>query len=127
MKEEEKSNAQLQELSYDFTCRIARLFQYLTENSEYKEYIFSKQIVRWGSSVGANIREGQHAQSDADFISKLSIAQKEQDETQYRLSLLHDNRYINDRIYESLKHGCSRIGKLLTVILKKMKQKINNK
>lgn len=83
MAEEEKFNAQLQELSYDFACRIARLFQYLAEDSEYKEYIFSKQIVRSGSSVGANIREGQHAQSDADFISKLSIAQKEQDETQY--------------------------------------------
>lgn len=83
--------------------------------------------MRSGSSVGANIREDQHAQSDADFISKLSIAQKEQDETQYWLSLLHDNGYINDRMYESLEHDCSRIGKLLTVILKKMKQEVNNK
>ena len=83
MSEEEKQKGHIQELSFDFGCRMARLYQYLTEDSEYKEFIFSKQIVRCGTSVGANVREAHHAQSDADFLSKLSIASKEADETDY--------------------------------------------
>ena len=74
MTEEAKSSAGIHELSYDFGCRITRLFQYLTEDSEYKEYIISKQVYRSGTSIGANVRESKHAQSDADFLSKMSIA-----------------------------------------------------
>ena len=80
MSEEAKQGASIHELSYDFGCRITRLFQYLTEDAEYKEYIQSKQIYRCGTSVGANVRESKHAQSDADFLSKMSIAYKEADE-----------------------------------------------
>ena len=80
MSEETKATASIHELSYDFGCRITRLFQYLTEDAEYKEYIQSKQIYRSGTSIGANVRESKHAQSDADFLSKLSIAYKEADE-----------------------------------------------
>ena len=69
MTEEEKSKAGIHELSYDFGCRITRLFQYLNEDSEYKEFVISKQIYRSGTSVGANVRESKHAQSDADFLS----------------------------------------------------------
>ena len=79
MSDEEKQNAGIHELSYDFGCRITRLFQYLTEDSECKEYVISKQIYRSGTSVGANVRESKHAQSDADFLSKMSIAYKEAD------------------------------------------------
>ena len=78
--EEQKAAAGIQELSYDFSCRIIRLFQYLTEDSQYKEYTMSKQVYRSGTSIGANVTEAQHAQSDADFLSKMSIAYKEADE-----------------------------------------------
>ena len=67
MTEDEKATAGIHELSYDFGCRITRLFQYLTEDSEYKEYVISKQIYRSGTSIGANVRESKHAQSDADL------------------------------------------------------------
>ena len=126
MTEEEKSKAGIHELGYDFGCRITRLFQYLTEDSEYKEYVISKQIYRSGTSVGANVRESKHAQSDADFLSKMSIAYKEADETDYWLNLLHDNGYINESQYESLKLDMDRILKLLTSIVKTMKQKIED-
>lgn len=64
MAEEQKSSANIQDLSYDFACHITRLFQYLTEDAEYREYIFSKQIIRSGSSIGANVMEGQLALSE---------------------------------------------------------------
>ena len=67
MTEDLKKEAGIHELSYDFGCRITRLFQYLTEDSEYKEYVISKQIYRCGTSIGANVRESKHAQSDADL------------------------------------------------------------
>lgn len=124
MTEEEKSKAGIHELSYDFACRITRLFQYLTEDAEYKEFISSKQIYRSGTSIGANVRESKHAQSDADFLSKMSIAYKEADETDYWLNLLHDNGYINESQYESLKKDMDRILKLLTSIVKTMNQKV---
>ena len=127
MNEEEKQNAGIHELSYDFGCRITRLFQYLTEDAEYKEFIQSKQIYRSGTSIGANVRESKHAQSDADFLSKMSIAYKEADETDYWLNLLHDNGYINESQYESLKKDMDRILKLLTSIVKTMNQKVKGK
>ena len=123
MTDEEKSKAGIHELSYDFACRITRLFQYLTEDAEYKEFISSKQIYRSGTSIGANVRESKHAQSDADFLSKMSIAYKEADETDYWLNLLHDNGYLNESQYGSLKTDMDRILKLLTSIVKTMNQK----
>ena len=127
MTEEEKQNAGIHELTYDFGCRITRLFQYLTEDAEYKEFVQSKQIYRSGTSIGANVRESKHAQSDADFLSKMSIAYKEADETDYWLNLLHDNGYINESQYESLKNDMDRILKLLTSIVKTMNQKVKGK
>lgn len=127
MTEEEKQKGHIQELSFDFGCRMARLYQYLTEDSEYKEFIFSKQIVRCGTSVGANVREAHHAQSDADFLSKLSIASKEADETDYWLNLLHDNGYLSDSQFDSLNADCQRLNKILTSIIKKVKLKFNTK
>ena len=127
MTEEAKSTAGIHELSYDFGCRITRLFQYLTEDSDYKEFVISKQIYRSGTSVGANVRESKHAQSDADFLSKMSIAYKEADETDYWLNLLHDNGYINESQFESLKRDIDRILKLLTSIVKTMNQKVKGK
>ena len=124
MKEEEKEKAGIHELSYDFACRITRLFQYLTEDAEYKEYVQSKQIYRSGTSIGANVRESKHAQSEADFLSKMSIAYKEADETDYWLNLLHDNGYLNDDQFDSLNKDIDRILKVLASIVKTMKEKI---
>ena len=67
MTEEAKQGASIHELSYDFGCRITRLFQYLTEDAEYKEFVQSKQVYRSGTSIGANVRESKHAQSEADL------------------------------------------------------------
>ena len=125
MTEDQKKDAGIHELSCDFGCRITRLFQYLTEDSEYKEYVISKQIYRSGTSVGANVRESKHAQSDADFLSKMSIAYKEADETDYWLNLLHDNGYLNDDQFESLSHDMQRILKILTSIVKTMNAKVH--
>ena len=126
MTEEAKSTASIHELSYDFACRITRLFQWLTEDTEYKEYVQSKQIYRSGTSIGANVRESKHAQSDADFLSKISIAYKEADETDYWLNLLHDNGYLDDKQFESLENDIDRILKILTSIVKTMKEKIES-
>ncbi len=130
MTEEAKSTATIQDLSYDFACRIVRLYQYLTDpndvifdssfeegNAPHKthhtpherEFIMSKQVVRSGTSIGANVREAQHGQSDADFYAKMSIALKEADETQYWQSLLHDNGYISDFQFASLDQDIQRI------------------
>lgn len=126
MSDEAKATASIHELSYDFACRITRLFQYLTEDAEYKEYVQSKQIYRSGTSIGANVRESKHAQSDADFLSKMSIAYKEADETDYWLNLLHDNGNLDDKQFDSLKNDIYRILRILTSIVKTMKQKIED-
>ena len=124
MSEESKQGASIHELSYDFGCRITRLFQYLTEDAECKEYVQSKQIYRCGTSIGANVRESKHAQSEADFLSKMSIAYKEADETDFWLNSLHDNGYLDDKQYNSLRSDIDRILKVLASIVKTMKQKI---
>ena len=127
MTEEAKATASIHELSYDFACRITRLFQYLTEDAEYKEYVQSKQLYRSGTSVGANVRESKHAQSDADFLSKMSIAYKEADESDFWLNLLHDNGYLDDKQFDSLNTDCTRILKILTSIVKTMNEKVKKK
>lgn len=124
MTEEAKQDASIHELSYDFACRITRLFQFLTEDAEKKEYVQSKQLYRSGTSIGANVRESKHSQSEADFLSKMSIAYKEADESDYWLNLLHDNGYLDDEQFDSLKKDIDRILKILTSIVKTMKEKI---
>lgn len=124
MTEEAKATASIHELSYDFACRITRLFQYLTEDAEYKEYVQSKQLYRSGTSIGANVRESKHAQSDADFLSKMSIAYKEADETDFWLNLLHDNGYLDDKQFNSLENDITRLLKILTSIVKTMRIKL---
>lgn len=124
MNEESKQDANIQDLTYDFSCRIIRLYQYLTEDAKYKERIMSKQLFRSGTSIGANIREAQHAQSDADFLSKMQISLKECNETEYWLQLLHDNGYLNDLQYTSINTDRVRIHKLLNSIVSTTRRKI---
>lgn len=124
MTEEEKSSAKVEDLAYDFACRITRLFQYLTEDAEYKEFIISKQIFRSGTSIGANMNEAKHPQSDADFLSKANIALKEARETEYWLNLLHDNGYVNDTQFSSLNSDLSRILRILVTIVGKVSARL---
>lgn len=118
LSEEQKSQATIQDLSYDFACRITRLYQYLTEDSQYKEYIISKQVFRSGTSIAANTAEAQHAQSKQDFLAKMSIASKESNETSFWLNLLHDNGYLEDAAYNSIFADCIRVRNKIRAITK---------
>src|SRR4051812_18523365 len=90
----------LQEKSFLFAIRIIKLYQYLVSNK--KEFVLSKQLLRSGTSIGASIREAQNAESKADFIHKLSVAQKECDETIYWLELINSTGYINEKEFKSI-------------------------
>jgi len=106
----------IEEKSFHFAVRIVKLCKYLQEDR--KEYILSKQLMRSGTSIGANIIESQQAQSRADFISKLNIALKEAVETNYWLRLLQVTDYLTDSEYQSIITDCKELEKLLTAILK---------
>jgi four helix bundle protein len=97
--------------SYAFAIRIVRLSQYL--QSEKKEYVLSKQILKSGTAVGALIREAAYAQSKPDFISKMSIALKEVNETKYWLNISKDTDYLEVKLFDSLLTDCKQLLKLL--------------
>ena len=114
------------ELSKKFALRVIRLYVYLKDDR--KEYVMSKQIYRCGTSIGANIAESRFAQSDADYISKLSIALKEASETMYWLDLLHESDFISPKQYESLLNDVKTItGTLVNIINKIKTNNISNK
>ena len=95
-----------------FALRVVRLYKFLAE--ERKEFVMSKQVLRSGTSIGANLTESTYAQSKADFVSKSSIALKEAAETEYWLELLHESEYIDDNAFKSISNDCSELIKLLT-------------
>jgi len=107
------------DLSKNFAIRIVKLFNYL--KSEKKEVVMSKQILRSGTSIGANVREGRYAQSRADFINKMSIALKEANESAYWLEILHQTSYLDDSLYDSIYDDCDKIIAVLTKIVKTTK------
>jgi len=107
--------------SFEFALRIVKLYQFMSEQK--KEYILSKQILRSGTSIGASVRESEHAESVPDFIHKLSVALKEANETDYWLDLLYKSGYFDETSYNSIKNDVTELLKLLTSILKKTKQK----
>ena len=113
------------ELSKKFALRIVKLYAYL--HDERKEHVISNQIYRCGTSIGANLAEGQFAQSDADYINKLSIALKEAAETTYWIELLHESEMISTKQYESLQNDVKTITGTLVNIVNKMKMKGKNK
>lgn len=114
------------ELSKKFALRVIRLYVYLKD--ERKEYVMSKQIYRCGTSIGANIAESRFAQSDADYICKLSSALKEASETMYWLDLLHESDFISLKQYESLLNDVKTItGTLVNIINKIKTNNISNK
>jgi len=108
------------EKSKAFAIRIVRLYQYLC--NEKKEFVLSKQVLRSGTSIGANVREAIRGQSKPDFLSKMNIALKEASETEYWLELLYETDYIDKKQYESIGNDCSEINKILIAIVKTGRQ-----
>ena len=110
----------IEEKSFQFAVRIVKVYEYLC--SEKKEYTMSKQVLRSGTSVGANVAEAQQAQSRPDFISKLNIALKEAVETNYWLRLLHTTGYLSEAQFTSIINDCRELEKMLITILKTAKE-----
>ena len=106
--------------SFHFAVRIVKLCNYLQE--EKKAYVLSKQLLRCGTSIGANVREASQAVSRADFINKLSIALKESVETEYWLELLHETDYLNDAEFHSIYTENKELTKMLTSIINTSKR-----
>ena len=115
----EKRNV-IKEKSFLFAIEIVGLYKVLAER---KEFVLSKQVLRSGTSIGANVREAEHAQSKADFIHKLSISLKEANETEYWLDLLYETKYINQIEFENIKPKIIELLKLLTSIINTSKSK----
>ena len=104
------------EKSYQFAIRIVNAYKYLADNK--KEFVLSKQLLRSGTSIGANLAEANSAISSADFSAKVSIAYKECQETKYWLSLLKDTGYIEEKAFASIHQDAEEIAKILYSILK---------
>ena len=114
----------LHDKSLLFSVRIVNFYKHLTENK--KEFVLSKQILRSGTRIGANIRESKNAESNSDYLHKLSIALKEADETQYWLEVLLLSNIITNSEFDSMNNDVKEIIALLTSIITKIKNKVNN-
>jgi four helix bundle protein len=109
----------IQGKTYVFAIRIVKLYKYLVENK--KEFVLSKQILRSGTSIGANVEEGIGGQSKKDFLSKISIAYKESRETGYWLRILKDTDYLKEKDFQSIFCDLEEIQKILSKIIKTTK------
>ena len=105
-----------------FAIRIIKLYQFL--NDEKKEFVMSKQILKSGTSIGANAKEAARAQSKMDFIHKNSIALKEASETEYWLELLCETDYITSQVYDSLNKDNIELIRMLTACIKTTKENL---
>lgn len=114
----------LADKSKKFSIRIIRLYQYLSDTK--KEYILSKQILRSGTSIGANVAEANVSFSLRDFIAKMYIAYKESAETQYWLDLLVETGYIEYAMWTSLSNDCEELRKMLSSSTKTARQNLNS-
>ena len=114
----EKKNV-IKEKSFAFAIEIVSIYKILAER---KEFVLSKQLLRSGTSIGANVRESEHAQSKADFIHKLSIALKEANETEYWLDLLYETKYLSQTEFDIIKPKIVELLKLLTSIINTSKK-----
>ncbi|MCQ8105300.1 four helix bundle protein [Methylomonas sp. SURF-2] len=109
----------ISEKSFAFALRVVKMSKFLQSNK--KEYVLSKQVLRSGTAIGALVREAEHAQSKADFINKMSIALKEANETDYWIELLHQSGEITPESYQSIKPDIQELLKLLVSIVKTSK------
>ncbi|MBQ1224516.1 MAG: four helix bundle protein [Alistipes sp.] len=110
--------------SKTFALRIIKLYKYLNEQKQ--EHILSKQLLRCGTSVGANAKEAVYAQSKADFAAKLFVAQKECAETEYWLELLYESEYINKREFDSVYKDCQELMNMIVSSTKTLQGKNNS-
>ncbi len=109
--------------SYTFALRIIKLYKYLV--TEKKEYVLSKQLLRSGTAIGALIKEGEHAQSKADFLNKMNVALKEANETEYWIELLRDSDYLSTTESLSILDDTAELIRLLISIVKTTKATLN--
>ena len=109
-------NNVIRQKSFKFAKRIVKLFQYLVKDK--KEFVLSRQILRSGTSIGANVEEADGAISKSDFSSKISQAYKESKETHYWLRLLHETNYLSKKQCSSMLEDCNELCKILFSILK---------
>ena len=116
-----RKDSTLHAKSYAFALRIIGLAKFLREQKQ--DFVLSKQILRSGTSIGALVRESEFAQSQADFINKLSVSLKEANETDYWLSLLKDTGYIDEKSFLSMEEDC---GELIALLVSSIKTVKNN-
>lgn len=114
------SKSILKDKSYSFAIRIVKLSQLL--QTDKKEFVLSKQVLRSGTAIGALIREAEFGQSKADFIHKMSISLKEANETEYWLCILKDTNFIDQNLFESLHSECKELIAMLVSSVKTAKQ-----
>ena len=112
----------IQQKSYAFAIKIIELYKYLV--GEKKEYVLSKQLLRSGTSIGANVEEALGGQSRKDFIAKISIAYKEARETKYWLSLLREAKYMSQKELDPIFESCEEILRIIGKIQKTMKENV---
>ena len=116
MENEFQTGSAVADKSFEFSVRIVNLCKYLRYKK--KEFVLSKQLLRSGTSIGANVHEGRRAQSRADFLAKMSIALKEANETYYWLKLLYRTEYLSKEEYLSMYADIDEILRILTAICK---------
>lgn len=114
-----KKENPIKDKSFAFAVRVVNTYKFLS--TEHKEYVMSKQLLRSGTAVGALYREAEQAESKADFVHKLGIAQKECNETMYWLELLHATEYLEREVFDSLFSDAQELIRLLTAIIKSSK------
>jgi len=115
----------IRDKSFAFALRIVKLFQLL--QTDKKEFVLSKQMLRSGTAIGALVREAEQAESKSDFIHKMAIAQKEANETDYWIELLFQSNYLNEAAYQSISKDCLELKKLLASIIITSKKNRNEK
>lgn len=116
----EKNPNIIKDKSFAFALRIVKVYQYLVDK---KEFVLRKQLLRCGTSVGALVREAEHAESKADFIHKMAIAQKEANETDYWIELLYQSNYLEASAYDSISKDIKELNKILASIIITSKEK----
>lgn len=117
----------IDDLSFYFAKKVVISMKHLMSSVENKEYIISKQLIRSGTSIAANIAEANFPQSDADYVNKMSIALKEANESRLWIRLLRECEYLSNEEYESLFNDCEKIIKIVFTIIQKVKKRINKK
>ena len=115
---EMKDNNIILDKSKAFALRIIKLYKFLISNNE---YVLSKQVLKSGTSIGANAREAVRGQSKADFYAKMNISLKECSETEYWLELLHEGGFIEKTAFDSIYSDCQELTKILVAITKTQK------